>query len=103
MSSFFRFPHTPHIAWLAAGAPRDDKVLSPEEAQALLAGEQRLLTYLQIPTADEPPIGDRAGTVEILLCRGDQGALAGDLGLQLLDFCDQTRALCGELGSLGLC
>ena len=39
MSSFFRFPHTPHIAWLAAGAPRDDKVLSPEEAQALLADE----------------------------------------------------------------
>lgn len=33
---FFRFPHTPHIAWLASGAPRDDKVLTPEEAQALL-------------------------------------------------------------------
>lgn len=39
MSEFFRFPHTPHIAWLAPGAPRDDKVLSPEEAQKLLAGE----------------------------------------------------------------
>lgn len=39
MSDFFRFPHTPHLAWLAAGAPRDDKVLSPDEAQALLAAE----------------------------------------------------------------
>jgi len=39
MPEFFRFPHTPHIAWLASGAPRDDKVLSPEEAEALLAGE----------------------------------------------------------------
>lgn len=34
---FFRFPHTPHIAWLGQDAPRDDKVLSPAEAQALLA------------------------------------------------------------------
>jgi len=23
MTDFFRFPHTPHIAWLAQGAPRD--------------------------------------------------------------------------------
>jgi len=34
---FFRFPHTPHIAWLAKGEPRDDKVLSPAEVQSLLA------------------------------------------------------------------
>ncbi len=39
MNEFFRFPHTPHIAWLGDGAPRDDKVLSPAEAQALLADE----------------------------------------------------------------
>lgn len=39
MTDFFRFPHTPHIAWLATGEPRDDKVLSPDEAEALLAGE----------------------------------------------------------------
>jgi ATP-dependent RNA circularization protein (DNA/RNA ligase family) len=37
--SFFRFPHTPHLAWLGAGAPRDDKVLAADEAAALLAGE----------------------------------------------------------------
>jgi len=35
---FFRFPHTPHIAWLGDGTPRDDKVLSITEAAALLAG-----------------------------------------------------------------
>lgn len=39
MSDFFRFPHTPHIAWLAAGTPRDDKVLSPDEVKALLQHE----------------------------------------------------------------
>ncbi|MFW9616421.1 RNA ligase family protein [Aquabacterium sp.] len=33
---FFRFPHTPHIAWLSKGTPRDDKVLAPSEAEALL-------------------------------------------------------------------
>jgi ATP-dependent RNA circularization protein (DNA/RNA ligase family) len=39
VTKFFRFPHTPHIAWLATGEPREDKVLSSEEAQLLLAGE----------------------------------------------------------------
>lgn len=39
MTGFFRFPHTPHIAWLAPGMPRDDKVLSPTEAAALLDGD----------------------------------------------------------------
>lgn len=36
---FFRFPHTPHLAWLGEGAPRDDKVLSPAEARELLADD----------------------------------------------------------------
>ncbi len=39
MTDFFRFPHTPHIAWLGEGTPRDDKVLSPNELAALLAGD----------------------------------------------------------------
>jgi ATP-dependent RNA circularization protein (DNA/RNA ligase family) len=39
MTDFFRFPHTPHIAWLASGKPRDDKVLSPLEVKELLSGE----------------------------------------------------------------
>ncbi|WP_093056596.1 RNA ligase family protein [Variovorax sp. YR634] len=37
-TDFFRFPHTPHLAWLGKDAPRDDKVLSPIEIQELLAG-----------------------------------------------------------------
>ncbi|MDO9010193.1 MAG: RNA ligase family protein [Gallionella sp.] len=37
MSDFFRFPHTPHIAWLGEGVPRDDKVLAKSEAEAFLA------------------------------------------------------------------
>ena len=39
MTDFFRFPHTPHLAWLGQGEPRDDKVLSPVEADALLQSE----------------------------------------------------------------
>ena len=39
MPDFFRFPAAPHLAWLAKdGMPRDDKVFSTTEAQALLAG-----------------------------------------------------------------
>lgn len=38
MAGFFRFPHTPHIAWLGHGAPRDDKVLSEWEVREFLAG-----------------------------------------------------------------
>ena len=37
MSDFFRFPHTPHIDWLGDGMPRDDKVLTEPEIEALLA------------------------------------------------------------------
>lgn len=38
MTDFFRFPHTPHLAWLGKGEPRDDKVLSHAEAASLLSG-----------------------------------------------------------------
>ena len=34
---YFRFPRTPHLAWLGPGEPRRDKVLSPLEAQVLLS------------------------------------------------------------------
>lgn len=37
MTDFFRFPHTPHLAWLGAGNPRDDKVLTSREATAFLS------------------------------------------------------------------
>lgn len=36
---FFRFPHTPHLAWLGQDSPRDDKVLPAAEAQALLSAD----------------------------------------------------------------
>ena len=39
MTNFFRFPHTPHLAWLGEGDPRDDKVLSHAEARALLGAD----------------------------------------------------------------
>ena len=37
MTDFFRFPHTPHLAWLGSDTPRDDKVLSASEAGDFLA------------------------------------------------------------------
>src|SRR5882724_755190 len=39
MIDFFRFPHTPHLAWLGKGQPRDDKVLAPNDVQEILAHE----------------------------------------------------------------
>ena len=39
MHDFFRFPQTPHLAWLGQGTPRDDKLLSPDEVRQLLASE----------------------------------------------------------------
>src|SRR5688572_13433341 len=39
MTEFFRFPHTPHLAWLGPGAPREDKVLNPKEVDTLLAAD----------------------------------------------------------------
>ncbi len=39
MEDFFRYPHTPHLAWLGEVKPRADKVLTPEAASALLSDE----------------------------------------------------------------
>jgi hypothetical protein len=39
MTEFFRYPHTPHLAWLGEGQPRDDKVLSLKETRDLLSHE----------------------------------------------------------------
>jgi hypothetical protein len=39
MTAFFRFPHTPHLAWLGTRHPRGDKVLAPDEVEVLLAGD----------------------------------------------------------------
>lgn len=37
VNDFFRFPHTPHVAWLADGEPRGDKLLSTSEIDKLLS------------------------------------------------------------------
>ena len=37
MTQFCRFPQTPHLDWLGQGAPRDDKLLTPDELAQLLA------------------------------------------------------------------
>lgn len=39
MTDFFRFPHTPHLAWLGEGRPRGDKLLAPHDARDLLSAE----------------------------------------------------------------
>lgn len=36
---FFKFPHTPHLAWLSSQPCRQDKVLSTSEARELLSAE----------------------------------------------------------------
>lgn len=36
---FFRFPHTPHLAWLGSGQPRDDKVYGRDEMKIFLSSE----------------------------------------------------------------
>ena len=42
MTDFFRFPQTPHLAWLGQGEPRDDKVLAPAQVADLLRAEVRV-------------------------------------------------------------
>jgi ATP-dependent RNA circularization protein (DNA/RNA ligase family) len=39
VSDFFRYPHTPHLAWPGEGKPRDDKVLPPAEAKLMLSAD----------------------------------------------------------------
>jgi ATP-dependent RNA circularization protein (DNA/RNA ligase family) len=39
MSEFFRFPHTPHLAWLGEGRPRDDKVMAKADVAAFLTSD----------------------------------------------------------------
>jgi hypothetical protein len=38
-ADFHKFPHTPHLIWLGEGHPREDKLLSREEAAEFLSGE----------------------------------------------------------------
>lgn len=38
-ADFFKFPHTPHLAWLSSDPARQDKVFSPPEVRDFLSGE----------------------------------------------------------------
>lgn len=42
MSEFYRFPRTPHLAWLGDAEPRDDKLLTDKEVKQLLSGPVRV-------------------------------------------------------------
>jgi ATP-dependent RNA circularization protein (DNA/RNA ligase family) len=35
-ANFYRFPHTPHLAWLGKGTPRNDKIFTPTQAKDFL-------------------------------------------------------------------
>ncbi len=61
MTEFVRFPHTPHLAWLGAGRPRDDKVLAPEDVGDLLAGD--VIVEEKIDGANLGLSVDRDGTL----------------------------------------
>ena len=37
-TDFIKFPRTPHLVWLGARPPRDDKVLDPSQARDFLNG-----------------------------------------------------------------
>ena len=37
MTTFYRFPHTPHLAWLGSEPVRGDKIFTPQESKAFLA------------------------------------------------------------------
>lgn len=36
---FYKFPHTPHIAWIGRGTPREDKIMSSHEVTEFLSHE----------------------------------------------------------------
>ncbi|GAA5264601.1 hypothetical protein ACOSOMT5_P1026 [Acidiphilium sp. MT5] len=63
MTDFFRFPHTPHLAWLDTGKPRDDKVLAPTEANSLLAGE--VIVEEKLDGANLGVSGDPSGQLRL--------------------------------------
>lgn len=59
---FFRFPRTPHLAWLGEGKPRDDKVLSPDEAKSFF--ENEILVEEKIDGANVGVFVDEKGIVQ---------------------------------------
>jgi hypothetical protein len=60
---FFRFPHTPHLAWLGAGQPRGDKLLGLSEVGELLARE--LIVEEKVDGANVGLSVDDTGTLRV--------------------------------------
>lgn len=106
---FYRFPHTPHLAWLGTAQPRDDKVLSPSEAAELLTGgvvleekvdganlgislspEGELRAQNRGQYLAEPPAGQFARLPAWLVLRGSA------IGDALLEHADHGLMLFGE-------
>jgi len=63
MSDFFRFPHTPHLAWLGAATPREDKLLPTGELSSLL--EQEFVVEEKIDGANLGISTDEAGELRV--------------------------------------
>lgn len=59
----FKFPHTPHLAWLGPGSPRADKVLSPDEAQQFLSGP--IVVEEKVDGANIGIYFDATGTMQV--------------------------------------
>lgn len=63
MKDFFRFPRTPHLAWLGEGAPRDDKRMKPSDVEKLLANE--LIVEEKLDGANLGICVDRDGAIRV--------------------------------------
>jgi ATP-dependent RNA circularization protein (DNA/RNA ligase family) len=59
----FKFPHTPHLAWLGPGKPRADKVLSPSEVQDFL--DSPIVVEEKVDGANIGIFFDATGTLQV--------------------------------------
>lgn len=62
MSRFFRYPQTPHLAWLGSSPPRDDKVLDGHEVVQLL--EHEIIVEEKLDGANVGISVDSSGTLK---------------------------------------
>lgn len=63
MTAFFRFPHTPHLAWLSPDSPREDKIFSAAEAAAFLRA--KVVLEEKVDGANVGISVDAAGGVQV--------------------------------------
>ncbi len=59
----FKFPHTPHLAWLGPGAPRNDKVLTPQQVGEFL--DAPIVVEEKVDGANIGIYFDGDGTIQI--------------------------------------